>query len=448
MTGTARSTGRRRTGRPRIALASVAAAGLTFVATAEAQQRAGGVTTRERLPSGIERVTNVLPDDPAPTWTLVEELRVGSLDGDGPDAFGQLRGLVVLPDGGFAVLDSQAQEVRVFAADGSHRATYGGEGEGPGEFRDAHGLMLDPQGRLWVTDPSNNRMSVFDPDTGFVDSFPYRFSYYSYVFQGTMTADGRIVRPAPGGRGYEVYDLTMTLVESFSEPDERSRGVPAREAAQERDRGGPFSFAWQSGDGRRAGFINVPYVPRSSRYYDRDGTVWIGTHEEDPAGYRLRQQHLAGDTTRIVEARKPHVAVSHDEREAAIRRIRESLRERGADTDRDWSKIPDVKPSIANLFTSAEGTVWVRTPFIPRDRGVGRLRGRRGLRRGGHFHGGQRPALPVPHRPRRQVLGRCDRRVRCPARGAGEDHPLRLATASASTAGSHAAQPPVTASAR
>lgn len=112
-----------------------AIAGLSLIATAHAQQRSGnvgGVTTRETLPSGIERVTNVLPDDPSPTWTLVEELRVGSVDGGGPDVFGELRGLVVLPDGGFAVLDSQAQELRVFAADGSHRATWGGRGRRSG----------------------------------------------------------------------------------------------------------------------------------------------------------------------------------------------------------------------------------------------------------------------------------------------------------------------------
>ncbi len=297
-----------------------------------------------------------------PTWTLVEDLRVGSLDGDGPDVFGELRGLVVLPDGGFAVLDSQAQELRVFAADGSHRATYGGEGEGPGEFRDAHGLMLDPQGRLWVTDPSNSRMSVFDPDTGFLDSFPYRFSYYSYVFQGTMTADGHIVRPTRSRRGFEVYDLNMELVESFSEPDDVSRGISARAAAQQRDRGGPSGFAWQSGDGRSSGFMSVPYYPRSVRYYDREGTVWVGTHEVDPTGYRFTRQHLAGDTTLIVKVRKSHIPVSRAERDAAIERIQERLRERGADTDRDWSKIPDSKPSVTNLFTSAEGNIWVRTP--------------------------------------------------------------------------------------
>lgn len=359
MTGTARSTRRIRN-----ALASAATAGLALVATAGAQQRpghAGGVTTRETMPSGIERVTNALPDDPAPAWTLVEELRVGSVDGDGPDVFGELRGLVVLPDGGFAVLDSQAREVRVFAADGSHRATHGGEGEGPGEFRDAHGLMLDPQGRLWVTDPSNSRMSVFDPDTGFVDSFRHNFAFYVYIFMGNMTADGRILRPTLRPRGFEIYDLNMELAESVSRPGPEPDGLSAREAARRGESATPASFAWESRDGSRAGFMSVPFHPRGVEYYDREGMVWEGEHEDDPAGYRIARQHLAGDTTLIVEVRKPHIPVSRAERDGAIKRIRERLREQDADTDRDWSKIPDVKPSILNLFTSAEGELWVRT---------------------------------------------------------------------------------------
>ncbi|WP_420614680.1 hypothetical protein [Candidatus Palauibacter sp.] len=347
------------------ALLSTTIAGLTLIAPAGAQERpgdTGGITTRETLPSGVERVTNVVPDDPSPTWTLVEELRVGSFDGDGHDVFGELRGLVVLPDGGFAVLDSQAQEVRVFAADGSHRATYGGEGEGPGELRDAHGLMLDPRGRIWVTDPANDRMSVFDPDNGFVESFRYHFSFYSYIWQGTMTAAGRIVRPTRSRQGFEVYDLNMELVESISPPSDPGRGITPEEALQRRGRGTPSGFAWQSRDGRRQGFMSVPFYPRGVRYYDREGMAWAGDHEADPPGYRMRRQHLTGDTTLIVVARKPHVPVTREDRDAAIEGIRERLRERGADTDRDWSKIPDVKPAIANLFTSVEGNIWVRTP--------------------------------------------------------------------------------------
>ena len=131
----------------------------------ETGSRSDWTTLRDTLPSGTVHVTNIPAADASPTWTLVEELRVGSLDGTGPAAFAHLKGLVALDDGGFAVLDSQAQELRVFGPDGVHIATHGGRGQGPGEFADANGLMLGPNGRIWVPDGRNGRMSVFDPKT-------------------------------------------------------------------------------------------------------------------------------------------------------------------------------------------------------------------------------------------------------------------------------------------
>ena len=175
-----------------------------------------------------------------------------------------------------------------------------------------------------------------------------------------MTTDGRIVRPTLGRRGFEVYDLNMELVESFSWERNLDVEALARAYEEQRRRGTPSSFAWQSGDGS-SGYIPVPFYPGGARHYDREGTVWIGLHEHDPTGYRIRRQNLARDTTLIVESWKSLVPVTREEREAAIQEIREYLRERGADTDRDWSAIPDVKPSITNLFTSEEGNIWVRT---------------------------------------------------------------------------------------
>ena len=54
---------------------------------------------RDTLPSGVERVTNTPPPRTDPTWTLVEEIRVGTLEADRPESFGQLKGMVPLDDG-------------------------------------------------------------------------------------------------------------------------------------------------------------------------------------------------------------------------------------------------------------------------------------------------------------------------------------------------------------
>ena len=37
--------------------------------------------TRETRPSGVEQVTNALPPEIIPTWTLVEEISVGVVEG-------------------------------------------------------------------------------------------------------------------------------------------------------------------------------------------------------------------------------------------------------------------------------------------------------------------------------------------------------------------------------
>lgn len=127
----------------------------------------------DTLPNGAVRVVHVPPADPAPTWVIEEELRIGTVDEPGPMSFGWLRGLVVTADGRIVVLDAQAKELRVFGPGGKHLATYGREGGGPGEFLGPNGLKMGPDGRLWVPDPDNLRMSIFDVDAGFVTSHPY-----------------------------------------------------------------------------------------------------------------------------------------------------------------------------------------------------------------------------------------------------------------------------------
>ena len=91
--------------------ALLAVAWVTLTGCGAAAPQPDWTTVRDTLPSGTVRVTNVPLAEVSPTWTLVEELRVGTVEGAGPDAFAYLKGLVVLEDGRFAVLDSQAQEL-------------------------------------------------------------------------------------------------------------------------------------------------------------------------------------------------------------------------------------------------------------------------------------------------------------------------------------------------
>ncbi len=333
-----------------LAVACVALAGC-----GDAASRSDWTTLRDTLPSGTVQVTNVPVADVSPTWTLVEELRVGSLDGTGPDAFGLLKGLVALEGGGFAVLDSQAQELRVFGADGTHVATHGGKGQGPGEFVDANGLMLGPNGRLWVPDARNGRMSVLDPEDGFIESFPFADGNYGWVWNGAMVGGRHIYRPWGDGtrRRIRVYDLTMTLVDSLPLPSDG----PEDEEYDPQSQPGTFFLGLD-----RGGYMlyRIPFFANEVRFIDSRGAIW-STKDGDPE-YRLARWEPGGDTTLVVETRRPAVPVPEAERDSVIEAMRQMLADRGASRQWDWSRIPTVKPAVEAVFESVEGNLWVQTP--------------------------------------------------------------------------------------
>ena len=300
---------------------------------------------RDTLPSGVERVTNTPPPRTTPTWTLVEEVRVGTVEAGRPESFGEVKGLVGFADGGFAVLESQALEVRIFAADGSHVATHGQRGEGPGEFVGANGLMLDPSGRIWVPDSYAARMSVLDPEDGFVESFPFTSFVRGWVWTGAMTADGRILKHSSSTM--RVFDSTMTELPSLTLP-------PAAENVGDED---PSIFLVESETGWQV--RAVPFYPGGASTLDPSGAMWLAALG-DPS-HRVHKWMPGGDTTLVVDTGRPLLPVAPAERDSVVAEVRAWFRERGVETEPNWSRIPDVKPAVLGLFTSAEGNLWVRT---------------------------------------------------------------------------------------
>ena len=329
------------------------AAWVALVGCGDTGARSDWTTLRDTLPSGTVRVTNIPAADVSPTWTLVEELRIGSLDGTGPDAFARLKGLVALEGGGFAVLDSQAQELRVFGPDGVHIATHGRKGQGPGEFVDANGLMLGPRGRLWVPDARNGRMSVFDPEDGFIESFPFADGNFNATWNGAMVDAGRIYRPWRTGnrRLLRIFDLTMNQVDSLPLPSDGPEDEEFDPAGQ---RG---AFYQELGGGYMA--YSIPFYASEVRYIDRRGVFW-SSRDGDPA-YRLQRWQPGGDTTLLVETRRPPVAVPTVERDSVIDMMRQMTSNMGVG-EWDWSRVPNVRPAVEDIFESDEGNLWVRTP--------------------------------------------------------------------------------------
>lgn len=331
------------------------AVALLWTGCGDAPGTTGWTVETDTLPGGTVRVVNHPPAAGVePDWTLEEELRIGAVEGEGPATFGEVKGLAVTDDGRIAVLDAQAREVRVFAPDGAHLATHGRQGEGPGEFEDAYGLMLGPENRLWVPDNRLDRMTVLDPDSGYVDSWDVRILSLGYIWGGIMTDEGTVWKPSvtvSGNRDpfMRVYGPGMTLLDTLPMGTRRQVG-PEDDP--------PGAFRWMAPDGQRGGLFGVPWYAMPVTALDPAGAIW-STESGNP-DYRIKRWVPGGDTTLVIENRRPPVPVTGAERDSAIEEIRSSLRERSADANRDWSRIPETKPAVSFMFVADEGRLWVR----------------------------------------------------------------------------------------
>lgn len=136
---------------------------------------------------------------------------IGELDGRPATTFGKIESVVVDADGRIYVLDSMAQEIRVFDAEGMHLQTVGRMGGGPGEFQEPRGLTILGS-QLLVLDARQMRITSYE----LADSLAYLDETRIDIYGMDMCAlDDRLFI-----LGFSVDDLADlradTLVHEFS----------------------------------------------------------------------------------------------------------------------------------------------------------------------------------------------------------------------------------------
>lgn len=322
--------------------------------------------------------------DSTSAWTIAEELRIGTVDGTGPELFGAVSGIEVDAGGRIWVVERNAKEVRVFASDGTHVRTIGRLGSGPGEFRDPIGIALNRAGEAWIVDPGNARYAVFDSAGSYVTAHQRQIGGYTVPWRGGFDGVGRLVEAANVRVGNEFrsalvrYNESMQLVDTIVVPhfDES---------------------AFEVTNADRSIVASVPYAPSMVWSFSLDGTVWSGVNEE----YRLFQQTMEGDTVREITRQYERLPVTNAERDTAISRMSWFTNQGGR---MDASKIPSRKPAFSRIDIAPDGHLWIaatqgRDPvgtvfdiFDPDGRYLGEVRSPTTLR-GLRFHDGRVFAL-------------------------------------------------------
>lgn len=308
-------------------------------ACGDAGDAGGWAGTIDTLENGAVLVSNpaegIWTDETA--WRLVEEVRIGSVEGDGADMFAQVHDVAVDGADRIYVLDRQYQDIRVFDAEGGHVRTIGRRGGGPGEFDGAYGMDIDPRDRLWVVERA--RYSVFDSTGAFLTTYPRRVTVWGFQWSGGFMGDGQLLDIVTGG--LVRYDTAArAFVDTFPIP--RSPREPE-----------VFDFRDERGSGS---IMAVPFTSGFHWKVGPKGLMWTGDSEQ----YRVYLATLVGDTLRAIARSYEPVPVTAAERDSVL----DAVRKRAAGRHVDAGKVPRVKPAFQRIDVDDRGYLWVR-PSLP-----------------------------------------------------------------------------------
>lgn len=280
--------------------------------------------------------------DAAAPWRLVEDLRLGGADAEGPGSFARIRSIEVDRAGRIYVLEAQPERISVFGPDGRFVRYVGRAGSGPGEYAQAGGMAWDTAGRLWVVNQQNARYTVFDTSGAF--AFERRrpvTTFSTWRWAGTITDRGQVIEVTmvPGDRDFGLMllplDSSLAVRDTVRLPD----FVPP---VFRIDRGGSHAA------------YSIPFAPQLTWTLDPAGDLWYAITDR----YRIVHVTQRGDTALVITKAYQPVRVTDAEKDEAARNLSGFVRQGGVV---DRSRFPDVKPALASFVLDDRGYVWVRT---------------------------------------------------------------------------------------
>lgn len=302
--------------------------------------------------------TVVVRADGPPEWgddaRLVEEIRIGALDGPDVYLFGRVSGVAMGDDGSVYVADMQVPAIRHFDTSGSWIRDVGREGEGPGEYRYIYGMRRLAGGPLAILDPRNARVTRW-VDGEYHSSFPSLSGLHaadifavdtagrSYVKTMILDAPRRTVTLADGSR--YIADEPPQAWIRFDADGEVTDTVPIPPDAEE---GGGFVLSGKGGYFRPFSVMTVSTLSPHGYLVEARNDAYA-LHRPLADGRVLR---IEGEGERVPLGRR-----ERNEWEGWIEYFQGRAREMG--TGASFGPLPDRKPFIRHLFVDDDGRIWV-----------------------------------------------------------------------------------------
>lgn len=283
--------------------------------------------------------------DQPPVWgaapRLVEEMRIGALEGPEQETFGRLVAAAVGPSGEVVVADELGPSLRLFGSDGRYLRDLGRAGQGPGEYLQLAGVRFTREGHVAVWDPGNERITIFAEDGSVV-----RVIRVNSTLRGGAdpfqvdTAGNFYVRAVRSQNGGVISQYTwIRLGPEGSVLD----SLPIPRAAPN---GRPLTVLTRNG----------PLEP-----FTVETVAALGPHGDQVVGrtddYTLWWPHGNGRVMRI-ERTSRVVPMGREERQQ-WRAVLDWMQSMSGTDAQPFMPIPSKKPVFRGLWVDEEGRVWV-----------------------------------------------------------------------------------------
>jgi len=301
--------------------------------------------------SVVAQPVTVVQSTNAPVWgaspRLVQELRIGVIDGDDEYMFGGIDGVAIGAQGNIFVADGKVPIVREYDAAGKFIRNIGGKGSGPGEYRQLGAIRTFADGRLAVWDNGAQRLNTYTGTGLPLASAHVPSGLHSADLMHVDRTGNVFIKTALNldpvthafTLGWIRVSPTLQLLDTVKVPP----SIP----------GAGFVLQTNSGPA-------LPFVPDSISTIAANGEVLTGFNGR--YSFELRKKGAA--TVRIERAFTPlRVArgehaewTTYAENLADVRR-RDPARPQ---TLPPTFVIPLIKPAYSDLTSDADGRIWVR----------------------------------------------------------------------------------------
>jgi hypothetical protein len=285
----------------------------------------------------------------AERWTLEEDLRIGTVEGEPEYQFGQILFTALDSRDQIYVTDLQTQNIRVYSPEGEYLRTIGAPGAGPGELGPgAAFVLIAPGDTILVPDLQNRRINRYLADGTVLESTPLALERgLPAAFR--VTSSGTIVmqiRPLalPNMPAPDTMDVIMVL-EPSGEFGDTIRKFPS---------GRSLNLGGATPE------INI-FAAEPLWDITDDLSVLYGVNTE----YRISRYGRDGSLERVITMPHEPTPVSESDKRVIMDFLERQARDAGAPPEaipqlRAMTKFGEFIPVFSAILTGPDNTIWVQ----------------------------------------------------------------------------------------